>query len=140
MRSLLLCAAILAAASALAAQDEKKTKTDKDKPVIVVTGCLEGSQLRVRQSDSIGTYVERYRLHGTRTLLKEMTNKYNGHLLEVTGAVTDTGDTTHRGKVIPIGKNSRIYTGAKEVPVMPSGMADPILEVASFKELPGACK
>jgi len=138
MRSLLLCAAILAAASQLAAQDEKKMKNDK--PVIVVTGCLEGSSLRVRASDSIGTYVERYRLHGTRTLLKEMTKKYNGHLLEVTGAVTDTGDTTHRGKVIPIGKNSRIYTGAKETPVMPSGMADPILDVASFNEVPGTCK
>ena len=140
MRSLFVCAAILAAASSLAAQDEKKAKKDKDKPVIVVTGCLEGSQLRVRQSDSIGTYTERYRLHGTRTLLKEMADKYNGHLIEVTGAVTDIGDTTHRGKVIPVGKNSRIYTGAKEVPVMPSGVADPILDVASFKELPGACK
>ena len=69
-----------------------------------------------------------------------MTKKYNGHLLEVTGAVTDTGDTTHRGKVIPIGKNSRIYTGAKETPVMPSGVADPILDVASFNEVPGTCK
>jgi hypothetical protein len=141
MRSLLVCTAIVVAAGSLAvAQDEKKNKNDKDKPVVVVEGCLDGSSLRVRKSDSIGTYAQRYRLHGTRTLLKELTKQYNGHLLEVTGAVTDTGETTHRGKVIPVGKNTRIYTGAKEVPVMPSGVADPILDVASFRELSTVCK
>jgi hypothetical protein len=93
----------------------------------------------VQASDSIGS-VERYRPHGTRTLLRELTKKYNGHLLEVTGAVTDTGDTTHRGKVIQVGKNTRIYTGAKEAPMMPTGTGDSILDVASFRELQASCK
>ena len=137
MRPLFLCLAILAAASSLAAQDEKKKN---DKPVILVTGCLDGSWLRVQKSDTMGTYVERYRLHGTKTLLKEMASKYNGHQIEVTGAVTDTGDTTHRGKTIQVGKNSRIYTGAKEVPVRPTGSGDPILDVGSFRELSASCK
>jgi hypothetical protein len=76
MRSLLLCLAIVAAASALArAQDEKKMKNDK--PVILVTGCLDGSWLRVSAADTVGGgYVERYRLHGTKSLLKEMAAKY----------------------------------------------------------------
>ena len=141
MRSLLLCAAVLAAASSLSAQDEKKMKNDK--PVIVVTDCLEGSWLRVKASDVVGGeagYAERYRLHGTKTLLKEMASKYNGHHIEVTGAVTDTGNTTHRGKTIQVGKNSRIYTGAKEVPVRPTGSGDPILDVGSFRELSTSCR
>ena len=139
MRPLFLCLAIAASVSSLAlAQDEKKMKNDK--PVILVTGCLDGSSLRVQKSDTMGTYVERYRLHGTKTLLKEMASKYNGHQIEVTGAVTDTGDTTHRGKTIQVGKNSRIYTGAKEVPVRPTGGGDPILDVGSFRELSASCK
>jgi hypothetical protein len=138
MRSLLLCAAIAAAAvSVAAAQDEKKTKKDQEKPVIVVAGCLDGSWLRVESGYG---NVERYRLHGTKTLLKEMAGKHNGHMIEVTGAVTDTGNTTHRGKVIPVGKNGRIYTGAKEVPALPTGSGDPILDVASFQELNRFCK
>jgi hypothetical protein len=138
MHSLLLCAAIAAAAVSVAtAQDEKKTKKDQEKPVIVVAGCLDGSWLRVESGYG---NVERYRLHGTKTLLKEMAGKHNGHMIEVTGAVTDTGNTTHRGKVIPVGKNGRIYTGAKEVPALPTGTGDPILDVASFQELNRFCK
>jgi len=137
MRSLLFCAAIAVAAVSAAAQDEKETKKDQEKPVIVVAGCLDGSWLRVEPGYG---NVERYRLHGTKTLLKEMAGKHNGHMIEVTGAVTDTGNTTHRGKVIPVGKNGRIYTGAKEVPALPTGSGDPILDVASFQELNRFCK
>ncbi len=137
MRPLLLCAAMVTVICSLAAAQDEKKKNEK--PVIVVRGCLDGSWLRVQASDSISS-VQRYRLHGTRALLKELTEKYNGHLLEVTGAVTDTGDTTHRGKVIQVGKNTRIYTGAKEAPVMPTAMGDPIVDVASFRELQASCK
>ena len=56
--------------------------------------------------------MERYRLHGTKSLLKEMAARSNGHQIEVTGAVTDTGNTTHRGKTIPVGKNwPNLYRG-----------------------------
>ena len=138
MRSLLLCTAIaVAAVSVAAAQDDKKIQKDKEKPVIVVAGCLDGSWLRVEPGYG---YVERYRLHGTKTLLKEMASKHNGHVIEVTGAVTDTGNSTHRGKTIPVGKSGRIYTGAKEVPPLPTGSGDPILDVASFQELSRSCK
>ena len=57
-----------------------------------------------------------------------------------TGTVTGTGDTTHGGKIMQVGKNTRIYTGAKEAPVMPAGTGDPILDVASFGELQASCE
>lgn len=137
MRPLFLCTAMVTVLCSLAvAQDEQKKN---DKPVIVVRGCLHGSWLRVQESLSIGS-VEQYRLQGNKTLLKELTKKYNGHLLEVTGAVTDTGGTTHRGKVIEAGKNTRIYAGGKEGPAVPTGMADPILDVGSFREVQTSCK
>jgi len=140
MRALLFaCAGILAlSASFRATQDEKKKKTDADKPVITVTGCVDGAWLHVRTVDTSGTYAERYRLRASRQILKELAARYNGHLVEVTGAVTDTADTTHRGKTIQVGKKTRITTGAKEAPRIPSGN-DPSLEVASYRELKNSC-
>jgi hypothetical protein len=136
---LFVCAALAACAFSSGAQDQPKKKSDGEKPVILVTGCVEGSWLRVKSADTIGSYTERYRLRGSKQLLKELAQQYNGHLLEVTGAVTDTGNTTHRGKTIQVGKSTRIYTGAKDVPTAPTGTGDPILEVGSFRELKASC-
>ena len=131
-------AAMLAAAASLrATQDQKKDSADK--PMITVTGCVDGSWLRVQTTDTVGSYTERYKLRGSKQLMKELASEYIGHLIEVTGAVTDTGDTTHRGKTVQIGKKTRITTGAKEVPNMPSGN-DPSLEVASYRNLKDSCR
>ena len=43
------------------------------------------------------------------------------------------------GKTVQVGKKTRIYTGAKEVPDMPSGN-DPTLDVASYRDLKNTCK
>ena len=131
------CAIALAAAVTTA---QEKTPKKDDKPVVVVTGCVDGSWLRVQRADHLGSYVERYRLRGSKQMLKEMEKEYKGNLLEVTGAVTDTGNTTHRGKTIDIGKKTRIHTGAKEIPVRPDGTGDPILEVESFRDLKTRCR
>ncbi len=128
-------AMLAAAADLYASQDKKKS----DKPVITVTGCVDGSWLQVRKADPIGSYTERYRLRGSKQLLKELASTYKGHLLEVTGAVTDTRNTTHLGKTIQVGKKTRIHTGAKEVPVVPSGDA-PSLEVDSYRDLENSCR
>lgn len=133
---LLICGAALALTAGLSAAQDKK-KSD-DKPVIVVEGCVEGSWLKVRKVDTSGTYAERYRLRGSKLLLKELAREYNGHTLEVTGAVTDSRSTTHRGKTIQVGKKSRIYTGAKEVPPIPSG-DDASIDVQSYRELKKSC-
>jgi flagellar hook-associated protein FlgK len=135
---LFICAALLAAASDPRASQDKK-KSDTDKQVITVTGCVDGSWLHVQKMDPIGSYTTRYKLRGSKPLLKELASTYKGHLLEVTGAVTDTRNTTHRGKTVQVGKKTRIHTGAKEVPVMPSG-DDPSLEVASYLDLKNTCR
>lgn len=137
-RALVVGAAILATVASLrAAQDEKKT--DDGKAVIVVTGCIDGSWLHVQKSDYLGSYATRYKLRGSKHVLKELVANHNKHLVEVTSRVTDTGNTTHRGKTIQVGKKTRIHTGAKEVPVVPSG-DDPSLEVASYRDLKDGCR
>ena len=135
---LLLCVAICA--TAVAHPSQELTKKKDDKPVIVVTGCVDGSWLDVRRSDPVGSYVTRYKLRGSRQLMSELRKKFEGHLLEVTGAVTDTGSTVHRGKTIDVGKKTRIHTGAKEVPARPSGTGDPELEISSVRDLNEKCR
>jgi hypothetical protein len=135
-RALLVGAAILAAVvSVSASQDEKKT--DDGKAVIVVTGCIDGSWLHVQKA--VGSYATRYKLRGSKHVLKELAAHHNKHLVEVTGRVTDSASTTHRGKTIQVGKKTRIHTGAKEVPQLPNG-DDPSLEVASYRDLKGTCR
>jgi hypothetical protein len=109
------------------------------KPIITVTGCVDGSWLRVRSADPLGSYTERYRLVGSKQLLKEIAAQYKGHVIEVTGPVTDTRATTHRGKTIQVGKKTRITTGAKDVPSVPTGN-DPTLGVDSYRDLKASCK
>jgi hypothetical protein len=135
---LLVCASILAAAAAVpGAQDPPKKPIDD--MTITVTGCVDKGYLRVTATDSVGSYTERYRLRGSKQLLKEIAAKFDKHLLEVTGVVTDiTGNTTHRGKTVPVGKKTRIYTGAKDVPQVPAG-ADATLEVQDYRELKNSC-
>jgi hypothetical protein len=138
-RVLLIGAAILAiVASVHAAQDAKKT--DDGKAVITVTGCIDGSWLHVQKTDYIRSYATRYKLRGSKHVLKELVANHNQHLVEVTGKVTDTATTTHRGKTIQVGKKTRIHTGAKEVPERPSGADDPSLEVASYRDLSDRCR
>lgn len=132
------CAALLAASPLL--HQEKKPKSDK--PVITVIGCVDGSWLQVRSVGPAGpsNYVERYRLVGSKQLLKEMSTQLKGHEIEVTGPVTDTGSTTHLGKTIPVGKKTRITTTAKEIPPVPTGHDDPTLGVDSYRDLKNSCK
>lgn len=132
----LFLAVSLTVAAAPPSQGQKKTS---DKPVITVSGCVDGSWLHVRSVDPGGSYTERYRLRGSKQLLKEIAAKYDRHFLEVTGAVTDSASTTHRGKTVQVGKKTKIYTGAKEIPDKPSG-DDPTLDVASYVELKESCR
>jgi hypothetical protein len=131
--------AALLAANSLVHQEKKQ---ESDKPVITVTGCVDGSWLKVRSVGSAGTgnYVERYRLIGSKQLLKEMSAQLKGHEIEVTGPVTDTGSTTHLGQTIQVGKKTRITTGAKEIPSIPTGHDDPTLGVNSYRDLKNTCK
>jgi len=131
-------AVFLSAAVIVTTAQEPKKKTDDR--TITVTGCIDRGYLEVRAVDAVGSYAERYRLRGSKAMLKEMGEKFNKHVLEVTGVVTDlTKDTVHRGKTIEVGKKTRITTGAKEIPSVPVAGLDATLEVASFREMKDKC-
>jgi hypothetical protein len=134
---LFICAAWLAAAASLLA-DQEKRKDHTEKTIITVIGCVDGSWLRVRSADPVGSYTQRYKLVGPKQLLKEISSQYKGHLIEVTGPVTDTAATTHRGKTIQVGKKTRITTLAKEGPAIPTGN-EPTLGVDAYRQLKDSC-
>lgn len=138
MRVWLLIGAVMLASGADPRTTQERKKSDDDKPVITVTGCVDGSWLRVSKADPSGSYTERYKLRGSKQMMKELAASFKGHLIEVTGAVTDTPNTTHRGKTVQVGKKTTIYTGAKDVPVIPSGEA-PSLDVVSYRDLRPSC-
>ena len=121
MRSGLLTAAVVLASVPVLAVPQEPKKSDKDNKTITVTGCVEGGYLRVHEMDTKGSYTERYRLAGSKSLLKELASQQHGHLLEVTGRVVDAPGTEHAGHTSQVGKKTTIYTGAKDVPTIPTG-------------------
>jgi hypothetical protein len=138
MRIVLAISAAVLAAAVAAAQEPKKK--DDAKAVITITGCFDGSWLNVKEVDTSGSYAARYKLRGAKQLLKEISAQHRGHLLEVTGRVTDNGSTTHAGKSVEIGKKTRIYSGAMEAPSKPDGVHDPALEVQTYREVAALCR
>jgi hypothetical protein len=136
----LIGAAMMALFATSASTQEPKPKTGDDHPMLTIEGCLDGNWLHVKKVDPVGSSTERYRLRGSKSLLKEMASEYRGHLLEVTGVVTDpTTNTTHRGKTIEVGKKTRITTSAKEMPAVPDAATEPWIEVASYRDLKTTC-
>lgn len=136
----LIGSAMLAIVATVAGAQEPKPKTGDDHPMLTIEGCLDGNWLHVKKTDPSGSYAERYRLRGSKTVLKEMASQFRGHLLEVTGRVTDpTSSTTHRGKTVQVGKKTRITTSAKEVPAVPDPATEPWIEVASYRDLTERC-
>lgn len=137
--TLLVCAVVLASVSALVASQEPK-KSDQDNKTVTVTGCVEGGYLRVHEVDRIGSYIERYRLAGSKQLLKELASQQHGHLLEITGRVIDVRGGEHAGHTTQVGKKTKIFTGAKDVPSQPTGDDTPTLHVQSYEETQESCK
>lgn len=136
---LFVTAALLAAAATVVAGQEEKKKKPDDNRMITVTGCVDKGYLHIRAADAVGSYVERYKLRGSKQLLKEIATKFDKHLLEVTGVVADvTGNTEHRGKTVQAGKKTTIQIGAKDVPQIPTG-SDATLEVDSYREMKNTC-
>jgi hypothetical protein len=117
-------------------QDQKKSR---DARVMVVTGCVDGSWLKVRQTDPIGTHTDRFRLRGNKDLMKALTKDNDGHFVEVTGVLSDPDNTQGRGKTVQIGKKTTITTGARDVPGPTDMKRDPTLDVTSFKPLKDDC-
>jgi hypothetical protein len=127
---------VITFAASVSAQVEQNKA---DKPVLTIKGCLDGGWLHVSSVDGVGGYTSRYRLRGNKRLLKELTSAHNGSLMEVTGAVTDTAKTVHRGKTVELGKKTAVRIGSKETPSVPDG-DDPSIEVGSYRVLKDSCK
>jgi len=129
-------AIIMTTAPAVTGQTGKKSD---DRRVMVVTGCIERSWIKVHQTDPIGSHTDRFRLRGNKDLLKVLTRDYNGHLVEVTGLLTDPGKTQGTGKTVQLGKKTKVYSGAREVQDVPP-LQDPSLEVQSYRDLKNSCR
>jgi hypothetical protein len=142
MRQLLVAVVMLASVAVLAASQEPK-QSDKDNKTITVTGCLDGTYLRVDDAVGVGTvttFSDRFRLAASKQLMKEIASKEQGHKLEVTGHVIDARGTEHAGKTTRIGNKTTIYTGATEVPTVPDGDTTSTLQVQSYRDLSETCK
>jgi len=140
VRSTLFALSVVLASVAMPAARQEPKHDNKDNKTLTVTGCVEGGYLRVHEVDPTGSYVERYRLAGSKSLLKEIAAQQHGHLLEVTGRVIDAPGTEHAGHTTRVGKKTTVYTGAKDVPVIPTGDTTSTLQVQSYREMQESCK
>jgi hypothetical protein len=132
-------AAVLASVSAPGAAQEPK-KSDNDNKTVTVTGCVEGGYLRIADHDGVNaTYNDRFRLAGSKHLLKEIAALPHSHKLEVTGRVIDARGTEHAGKTTAMGKKTKVYVGAAAVPTVPNGDTTSTLQVQSYRETGEAC-
>jgi hypothetical protein len=139
--SLFAVAVALAAVAVLAGQEpaQKSKTSDKDNKTVTVTGCVEGGYLRVSEHDAVGTYNDRFRLAGSKHLLKEIAQQQHGHKLEVTGRVIDAAGTEHAGQTTKIGKKTTVYVGASEVPSVPTGDSTSTLQAQSYRATEESC-
>ena len=129
-----LCVAIAVAAPA---QDTKKKETRRE---IVVEGCVEKTWLKVRHDDQLDrTYVDKYRLHGSKDLIQVISKDLNGHRVELSGLLDDPAKVQGDGSVMPIGKKGRVYINAKEMSSRPA-VIDPALEVPTFRDISPNCQ
>jgi hypothetical protein len=127
---------IVAAVASVSAAQEKR---QGDPRVLVVTGCVDRSWLKVLSVDPFATHVDRFRLRGSKDLLKTLTKDLNGHKVEVTGVLDDPGKTMGTGKTKEIGKKTKIYVGQRDRQEIPA-VQDPILEVRSYRNVSPTCR
>jgi len=139
MRSGMLFAAVALSSVSIVAAAQEPKKSDKDNKTITVVGCVEGSYLRVTETGP-GGYTDRFRLAGSKHLMKEIAKEQQGHKLEVTGHVVDAAGTEHAGRSTKVGKKTTIYVGAAEVPSTPSGDTTSTLQVQSYRETSESCR
>jgi hypothetical protein len=127
----------LVLAATAAAQDTKKAETRRE---VVVTGCVEKTWLKVAQTiPAVGSYSDKYRLRGSKDLIKTLSHDLHGHRVEVTGLLDDPAKVQGDGKSMPVGKKGRVYIGAKE-PTPNPPVIDPALDVRSFRDLAPTCR
>jgi len=149
MRALLLISFVTTCSLALAASPQK-TKTPKSGDTVVVKGCLTGGMLAATEMGLTGEDDDRepaghtFQLKGKKDLLKDLKEKFDGHVVEVTGVLKSQLDPTPLGTTVG---NTRIVVGAESsmrggTPGGPPGgsQALPVLEAKSFEGSSTTCK
>jgi hypothetical protein len=137
---------IAAAAAALDAQDRKPPKKGD---TLVIRGCLRGSAVESAATMTVGAEGETkaeesipsltYRLQGKKDLLKEMKDKHDRKVVQVTGILrselsgSGIGKTVGRTR-ITIGVDARSGSGPHA-----NDQAVPVLEAQSFEGTSISC-
>jgi len=112
----------------------------KEKPrEITVTGCLQGSYLRVTTVDTSGTTVDKFKLRGNKDRLKTLTRDHKDHQVEITGLLIDPDHVMGKGKTIQVGKKTTITTQGREV-TPPSPGREPEIDVTSYHHVSNSCR
>lgn len=135
--------AVLALAGPVPQQEKPADRTPRKGDTIVVTGCLKGSSLESTETallDSDAKMIAAlvYRLTGNKDLLKEMRQKHDGRVVEVTGLLKSTLPPATEGRGKTIG-NTRITVGVGSSHIGSPAHAEvnrsiPVLEVKSYED------
>jgi len=127
---------LIALTAAASAQEKRKPEPR----IIVASGCLSGASLRATKVDTSGTYVDRFRLKGSKEQWKTFAKEHQGHEIEVTGALRDPDQVMGVGSTKEIGK-TKIYAGARPRPNVPTaGVTDPLIEITAFRHIRDKCR
>ena len=142
MLSLVLSSVVVLGAIPAAAQEKEKGRLPKSGDTIVVEGCLNGTMLEgasTTSDDSNSSLLPsglNYQLKGKKNVLKDLSAKHDGQVVEITGVLKSNIDTgSARGT--KIGK-TRIVIGVQPTTpdrAMMPGTQEllPVLEVKSFE-------
>lgn len=127
---------LIVLAAAVSAQEKRKAEPR----IIVATGCLSGASLRATKVDTSGTYVDRFRLKGSKEQWKTFSKEHQGHEIEVTGALRDPDNVMGGGNTKEIGKTKINVSNRPRPNVPPAGVTDPLIEVTSFRYIKDVCR
>ena len=127
---------VIVLAAATSAQEKRKAEPR----IIAATGCLSGGSLRHTTVDTSGTYVDRFRLKGSKEHWKTFSKEHQGHEIEVIGVLRDPDNVMGMGTTKEIGK-TKVYVGKRERPNVPAaGVTDPLIEITSFRYIKDTCR
>jgi hypothetical protein len=113
-------------------------------PSIVVTGCVSGGVLSgvAAADDTSGrTFAPRYRLAGSKAMVKEIKRDHSGHADEFTGIITGDDASLGVGPSVSLGKLSvRVGGNPNDPPNAARVPETPVFEVSSFRHTEVSCK
>lgn len=128
-------------------QEAPPTKAPKKGDTIVVKGCLRGAALESTETGILGAGAATmtalvYRLTGNKDTLKQMRQKHDGSVVEVTGTLKSTLPPADESRGRTFGRTRvriGVGTGSVGSPASEAARSIPVLEVQSYEGLPVKC-